>query len=67
MQMDQSILAWRTGQVSDNKKKRLGQQVDLAIPANHMIKLKDREKPNKCLDLARELSRYGTWTWQWYK
>ena len=31
--------------------------VDFAVPANHKVKLKESEKKNKYLDLARELKK----------
>ena len=39
------------------KKKRICQIVALAVPADHRIKLKEYEKKNKYLDLARELEK----------
>ena len=39
------------------KKKRICKIVDLAVPANHRIKLKECEKKDKYLDLARELKK----------
>ena len=41
----------------NNKKKRTRQIVDFAIPAEHRIKLKECEKKDKYLDLARELKK----------
>ena len=38
--------------------------VDFAIPADHRIKLKENEKKDKYLDLARELKKCGTWKWR---
>ena len=37
------------------KKKRIFKIVDFAVPADHKIKLKECEKKDKYLDLAREL------------
>ena len=37
------------------KNKRICKIVDFAVPADHRIKLKECEKKDKCLDLAREL------------
>ena len=34
--------------------------VDFAVPADHRVKLKENEKKDKYLDLARELKKYGT-------
>ena len=43
------------------KKKRICKIVDFAVPADYRIKLKECEKKNRYLDLARELKRknYG--------
>ena len=41
--------------------------IDFAIPADHRIKLKEREKKDKYLDLARELKRCGTGKWRLYQ
>ncbi len=38
-----------------NKKKRICKIDDFAVPADHRIKLRECEKKDKCLDLAREL------------
>ena len=34
--------------------------MDFAVPADHRIKLKESEKKDKCLDLARELKKTVT-------
>ena len=39
------------------KKKRICKIVDFAVPADHRIKLKESEKKDKYLDLARELKK----------
>ena len=39
------------------KKKRIWKIVDFAVPADHRIKLKECEKKDKYLDLARELKK----------
>ena len=41
--------------------------VDFAVPAEHWIKLKEFEKKDKYLDLARELKSCGTWRWRLYQ
>ena len=41
---------------NNNKKKRSCKIVDFAVPADHRIKLKESEKKDKYLDLARELT-----------
>ena len=40
-----------------NKKKRTYKIVNFAVPADHRIKLKECEKKDKYLDLARELKK----------
>ena len=40
-----------------NKKKRICKIVDCTVPAAHRIKLKECEKKDKYLDLARELKK----------
>ena len=39
------------------KKKRICKIVDFAVPTDHRINLKESEKKDKYLDLARELKR----------
>ena len=41
----------------ERKKERTCNIVDFPVPANHRIKLKECEKKDKCLDLARELKK----------
>ena len=40
-----------------NQQKRTCKIVDFAVPADHRIKLKGREKKDKYLDLAREMKK----------
>ena len=54
---DHLILAKRPEFIVINKKKRTCKTVDFAIPADHRIKLKEVEKKDKYLDLARELKK----------
>ena len=42
---------------NNNKKKRICKIVDFAVPADHRIKVKECEKKDKYLDLARELKK----------
>ena len=42
---------------NNNNKKRIWKIVDFAVPADDRIKLKDCEKKDKYLDLARELKK----------
>ena len=39
------------------KKKKISKIVDFTVPADHRIKLKECEKRDKYLDLARELKK----------
>ena len=43
-----------------NKKKRTCKIVNFAVPADQRIKLKESEKKDKYLDLAKELKNYRT-------
>ena len=51
--------------IINKKKKRICEIVDFAVPADHRIKLKECEKKDKYLDLARELKKKNFWTWRW--
>ena len=42
---------------NQQQKKRICKIVDFAVPADHRIKLKECEKRDKYLDLARELKK----------
>ena len=56
--MDHLISAKRPDLIIINKKqKRICKIVDFAVPADHRIKLKECEKKDKYLDLARELKK----------
>ena len=52
---------------NNNKKREFAKNVDFAVPADHIIKLKECEKKDKYLDLARELKICGTWKWRLYQ
>ena len=54
---DNLIPARRPDLVLINKKERTCQLVDFAVPADHRVKLKENEKMDKYLDLARELKK----------
>ena len=43
--------------IINKKKKRMCKIVDFAVPADHRINLKESEKKDKYLDLARELKK----------
>ena len=59
--------------IINKKKKRICKIVDFAVPADHRIKLKECEKKDKYLDLAKELKKtmehegdnYTNWDW-WF-
>ena len=51
---DHRISARRPDLKIINKKKRSYKTVDFAVPADHIIKLKECEKKDKYLDLAKE-------------
>ena len=57
IQTDHLITARRPDLVLINKKKRTCHIVDFAVPADHRVKLKEIEKKDKYLDLARELKK----------
>ena len=42
------------------KKNRICKIVDFAVTADHRIKLKEWEKKDRYVELARELKNYGT-------
>ena len=55
IQMDHLIPARRPDLIILNKKKRNCKIVDFTVPADHRINMKEFEKKDKNLDLAREL------------
>ena len=57
IQTDHLIPARRPHFIITNKKERTCKIVDFAVPAGHRIKLKECEKRDKYLDLARELKK----------
>ena len=57
IQTDHLISARRPDLKVINKKKENLQNLDFAVPADHRIKLKESEKKDKYLDLARELKK----------
>ena len=61
---DHLISARRPDLIIINKEKRTCKIVDFA---DHRIKLKECEKKDKYLDIARELKNYGTWKWWLYQ
>ena len=57
IQTDHLIPARRPDLIIINKKKRICKILDFAVLADHRINLKEREKKDKYLDLARELKK----------
>ena len=57
IQTDQLIPARRPDHIIINKKKRSCKIVDFAVLADHRINLKESEKKDKYLDLAREFKK----------
>ena len=58
IQTDHLIPARRPDHIIiNNKKKRICRIVDFAVSADHRIKLKECEKKDRYLDLARELKK----------
>ena len=74
-QTDHLISARRPGLIIINKKERTCRIVDLAVPANHRVKLKGCEKIDKYFEFAMEVKKtvghesdnYTTCNWySWY-
>ena len=57
IQTDNLISAKRPDLITINNKKKICKIVDFAVPADQRIKLKESEKKDKNLDLARELKK----------
>ena len=57
VQTDHLIPARRPDLVLIDKKRKTCHLVDFAVPADHRVKMKEREKIDKYLDLARELRK----------
>ena len=57
IQTDHLIPARRPDHIIINKKMRICKIVDFAVPADHRINLKESEKKDKYLDLAREIKK----------
>ena len=57
IQTDPIISVRRPDLITINKKERTYRIVDFAVPADHRVKLKESEKTDKYLDLARELKK----------
>ena len=50
---------------NQQQKMRIFKIVNFAVPADHRINLKECEKKDKYLDLARELKKNSV-TWKWW-
>ena len=57
IQTDHLISTRRTDLVIINKKKRTCRIVNFAVPTDYRVKLKESEKKDKYLNLARELKK----------
>ena len=57
LQTDHLILVKRSDLIIKNKGKKTNRYVDLLVPADHRVKLKESEKKDKYLDLAKELRK----------
>ena len=60
IQMDHQISARRPDLIIFNKKERICRIVDFTTLVDHKVKLKESEKRDKYLNLARELKKCGT-------
>ena len=58
VQTDHLILVRRLDLVKVNKKEKPCRIVVFAVPADHRLELKENEKRNKYLDLARKFEKY---------
>ena len=58
--MDHRIPAKRTDLVLANQSKRTFRLVDLVVPAEHRLKIKQKGKKGNFLDIARELKTCET-------
>ena len=63
IQSDHLIPTRRPHLILINKRKRICKIVVFAVPADHKIHLKEGEKKDKYLDLAREFKKLN-WTWK---
>ena len=62
IQTEHRISARRPDLITINKtKKRICKIVDLAVPADHRIKLKEYEKKDKYFNIAGNWKYNGTW------
>ena len=60
IQIDHSFPAKKSNCVLINKRKITSHLMDFTIPVDHSVKMKENEKIDKYLDLARELKRCRT-------
>ena len=57
IQTDHLISAWRTDLIIIDHKERTCRIVDFSVPADHGVNIKECEKKDKCLDLAKKLKK----------
>ena len=57
IQTDHLILARQPGLIKIHKEDKTCRVVDFAVPVGHRVKVKESEKKNNYLDLAREMKR----------
>ena len=67
IQTDHLISARRPDLILIKKKKKTRKIVDLAVPADHRVKLKESEKKDKHLDLTWELKKLWNMKWRLYQ
>ena len=61
IETDHLMLARRPDVIIIKKKARTCRIVDFALSVDHKVKLKESEKNDKYLDLARGLKKFETW------
>ena len=65
---DTHKLLWRFNIQTDHQiRGRRPDFVEFAVPANHILNLKEWAKKDKYFDLARELKNCRTWKWRLYQ
>ena len=68
IQTDHLISARQPDLIIINKKEKTCRIVDCAVQADHRVKLRENEKRDKYLKLARELQKNcRRWKWRWYQ
>ena len=64
MQTDHLMPDRRPNQVIINNKKGTYRIVDFAVAVEYWLKIKESEKRDKYLDLAREQKKWEPWRWR---